>query len=55
MTCVLCHGSGNLMQMLHGRPAFWTCPACGGAGCWTLFARPTLKAPRFATREKVTT
>jgi hypothetical protein len=31
MLCPLCRGSGNLF-CFQGRPLWWTCSACGGAG-----------------------
>jgi hypothetical protein len=42
--CNLCGGAGNLMCHQDGKREFWTCPACGGAGCRTMYSKPTIKS-----------
>jgi len=49
MTCKLCHGSGSLVAFANGRPQFWTCPCCGGAGASIVYG-PAMIGP--GTRRK---
>lgn len=32
MICPLCRGSGNLFCLYEGKPVWFTCQWCGGAG-----------------------
>ena len=32
MLCRICQGSGSIQTFHEGKPEFWNCPCCGGAG-----------------------
>lgn len=38
--CTLCKGACNLVCFPDGKPEWWRCPACGGAGVKAQFAPP---------------
>lgn len=49
MRCKTCHASGNIMTF-DGRPEFWPCPACGGAGARFQFGPPTVHIHAIKSR-----
>lgn len=43
MLCSVCRGSGNIISFPNGKPEWWDCVKCGGAGVTVLFSPPTIK------------
>lgn len=35
--CNVCRGSGHFLAWTAGKPEFWPCPCCGGAGARAMF------------------
>lgn len=42
MICNVCHGAGWLFRMTKGLKEWWSCPACAGNGCRTLYGPPAI-------------
>lgn len=49
--CALCRGSQNLVCFPGGKPEWWQCPACGGAGARTMMQPATVHVRTTGARQ----
>ncbi len=49
MLCILCKGSGSLMAF-KGKPHWWDCPACVGAGVSEMHGPATILIKKFKAK-----